>query len=163
MTPDPNCPFCKKLADPNGWPTGDIVWRFPHSLAILGPWQQYTGYCVLVARTHATELSQLGPTRAAFLEEMSQLAAAIEACFRPLKLNYELLGNQVPHLHWHLFPRYVTDPDQRRPVWFTIEDAETDPVEKRRLEIGTMSREEAVARLRDFLTRNGAPQAPGAA
>ena len=163
MTPEPNCPFCKKLADPAGWPASDVVWRFPNSVAILGPWQQYTGYCMLVAREHATELSQLGPARGAYLDEMATLSAAIEACFKPHKLNYELLGNQVPHLHWHLFPRYITDPDRLRPVWFTIEDAETDPVEKRRLEIGSVSRDEAVARLRDFLTRNGAPRATGAA
>ena len=31
---------------------------------------------------------------------------------RPHKLNYELLGNQVPHLHWHLFPRSPDDPDR---------------------------------------------------
>jgi diadenosine tetraphosphate (Ap4A) HIT family hydrolase len=163
MTPDPNCPFCARLAKPDGWPAEDVVWRFPHSVAVLGAWQQYTGYCVLVSREHATELSQLGPARAAFLEEMSLLAAAIESCFRPLKLNYELLGNQVPHLHWHLFPRYITDPDRRRPVWFALEDAETDTAEKRRLESGSVPRAETVARLRDWLTNNHAPKAPGAA
>jgi diadenosine tetraphosphate (Ap4A) HIT family hydrolase len=163
MTSDPNCSFCKKLADPDGWPASDIVWHFPHSVAVLGAWQQYSGYCVLVARAHATELSQLGEARAAYLEEMSQLAAAIEACFRPLKLNYELLGNQVPHLHWHIFPRYVTDPDRRRPVWFAIEDADTDMAERRRLEVGDVPRGEAVARLRHWLTANSAPGATGAA
>jgi diadenosine tetraphosphate (Ap4A) HIT family hydrolase len=157
MTRDPKCPFCQKLDDPAGWPAEDVVWRFPHSVAVLGPWQQYTGYCVLVARDHATELSQLGPARAAFLDEMSLLAAAIEACFSPHKLNYELLGNQVPHLHWHLFPRYPTDPDGRRPVWFAIEDAETDPAEKRRLETGAVARAEAAARLRDWLASRTAP------
>jgi diadenosine tetraphosphate (Ap4A) HIT family hydrolase len=160
MSSDPNCPFCQKLAAPAGWSADEVVWRFPHSLALLGPWQQYAGYCVLVSRTHATELSQLGPTRAASLDEMCRLAAAIEACFRPLKLNYELLGNQVPHLHWHLFPRYLTDPDRLRPVWFAIEDAELDPLEKRRLETGPVSRAEAVARLRTWLTDNGPPEVP---
>ena len=159
MTRDPNCPFCQKLADPNSWPASDIVWRFPNSVAVLGPWQQYTGYCVLVSHEHATELSQLGPTRAAFLDEMSLLAAAIEACFKPQKLNYELLGNQVPHLHWHIFPRYVTDHDRRRPVWFALEEAEADPIEKRRLETGPVPRAEAVQRLREWLTANGAPGA----
>jgi diadenosine tetraphosphate (Ap4A) HIT family hydrolase len=32
-------------------------------------------------------------------------------------MNYELLGNQVPHIHWHLIPRLATDPDPRWPVW----------------------------------------------
>jgi diadenosine tetraphosphate (Ap4A) HIT family hydrolase len=160
MTFDPNCPFCKKLVDPEGWPAGDIVWRFPHSVAILGTWQQYTGYCVLVSRDHATELSQLGPRRAAFLNEMAVLAEAIEACFRPHKLNYELLGNQVPHLHWHLFPRSLTDPDHKRPVWFALAEADTDTGEKRRLETGSLSRDETVALLREWLRSHGAPGTP---
>jgi diadenosine tetraphosphate (Ap4A) HIT family hydrolase len=161
MPSDPNCPFCQKLADPNGWPASDVVWQFPHSIAVLGPWQLYTGYCVLVAREHATELSQLGPTRAAHLEEMAVLAAAIEACFRPLKMNYELLGNQVPHLHWHLFPRYIIDPDRRRAVWFALEHADHDPNEQRHLETGTVPRAESVARLRQWLKANAAFGAPG--
>ncbi|MBN9121074.1 MAG: HIT family protein [Planctomycetes bacterium] len=161
MTPDPNCPFCKKLANVAGWPAGDVVWQFPHSVAVLGQWQYYTGYCVLVAREHATELSQLGPARAAYLDEMSRLAAAIETCFRPLKLNYELLGNQVPHLHWHIFPRSVTDHDRVRPVWFALDEADADPVEQRRLETGTVSRAEAVARLREQLKADGAPGEQG--
>ena len=159
MSPDPNCPFCKKLADTDGWPAGSVVWRFPHSVAVLGQWQYYTGYCVLVARDHATELSQLA-ARAAFLDEMCRLAAAIEACFRPLKLNYELLGNQVPHLHWHIFPRSAVDPDRRRPVWFALEEADADPAEQQRLETGTTPPAEVVARLRERLKADGAPEAP---
>ena len=29
----------------------------------------------------------------------------------------ELLGNQVPHIHWHLVPRLSTDPDPHAPIW----------------------------------------------
>jgi diadenosine tetraphosphate (Ap4A) HIT family hydrolase len=120
---------------------------------VLGPWQSFTGYCVLVSRDHATELSQLGEKRAAFLEEMGLLAEAIEACFQPHKLNYELLGNQVPHLHWHLFPRSANDPEKLRPVWFALDRAERDPAEKTRLETGTASRFETTAKLRGWFEK----------
>ncbi|MBN9517615.1 HIT family protein [bacterium] len=153
------CPFCAKLAAPDGWPAADVVWRFPHSVAVLGPWQFYPGYCVLVSREHASELSQLGERRAAFLGEMAVLAEAIEHAFRPHKLNYELLGNQVPHLHWHLFPRSAADPDRLRPVWFALDRADADPAEKARLEAGPVPRPEAVARLRDALHARNAPSA----
>jgi diadenosine tetraphosphate (Ap4A) HIT family hydrolase len=33
------------------------------------------------------------------------------------KINSELLGNQVPHIHWHVIPRLITDPDPLNPVW----------------------------------------------
>jgi diadenosine tetraphosphate (Ap4A) HIT family hydrolase len=98
---------------------------------VLGPWQYYTGYCILIAKKHATELSQLEPIdRSAFLAEMAALAQALELAFSPRKLNYELLGNQVPHLHWHLFPRYESDPEKLQAVWLAIHRAEADPVAK---------------------------------
>jgi diadenosine tetraphosphate (Ap4A) HIT family hydrolase len=159
MTRDPDCPFCQKLADPAGWPVADVVWQFPHSVAVPGPWQFFTGYCLLVSRAHATELSQLGPARGAFLDEMARLAEAVEACFRPHKLNYELLGNLVPHLHWHLFPRSADDPDRLCPVWFALERADADPAEKRRLETGTVPRAEAATRLREYLRSQNTPSA----
>ena len=129
------CPFCTKLAALNKLPDDEVVWEFPHGVALLGPWQYYHGYCVLVARRHATELSQLADgERQAFLDEMCLLARAIELCFRPHKLNYELLGNQAPHLHWHLFPRYEDDRHVRSPVWLALGKAEKDEHKRRRLQ-----------------------------
>jgi diadenosine tetraphosphate (Ap4A) HIT family hydrolase len=126
-------------------------------VAVLGPWQYYTGYCMLISREHATELSQLGSRRTPFLEEMALLAEAIEACFQPRKLNYELLGNQVPHLHWHLFPRRQDDPDCRQAVWLALAQAESNPAERQRLEQGFLPPQECVARLRQWLVEHRAP------
>lgn len=159
MPHDTDCPLCKAVADLTAADRPELVWRFPHSVAHLGPWQFYTGYCVLVSRDHATELSQLGPNRAAFLDEMSLLARAIEECFRPHKLNYELLGNVVPHLHWHIFPRSADDPERLSPVWLPIERTKTDAAEKARLTAGTVPLPEVRARLRDWLKANEAPTA----
>jgi diadenosine tetraphosphate (Ap4A) HIT family hydrolase len=159
MPHDPNCPLCQAVADLNQADRSVLVWHFPHSVAHLGPWQFYTGYCMLVSREHATELSQLGPHRAAFLEEMALLARAIEECFRPHKLNYELLGNLVPHLHWHIFPRSADDPERLLPVWIPLERAKTDPAEKQRLTTGTVPPGEVRARLREWLKEHGAPAA----
>jgi diadenosine tetraphosphate (Ap4A) HIT family hydrolase len=151
MPHEPNCPFCKSIANPAVAWGESLIWQFPHSFAILGPWQYFTGYCLLVSREHASELSQLGKNRTAFLDEMALLAEAIEKCFQPHKLNYELLGNQVPHLHWHLFPRSVDDPNRLRPVWFALEKAEIDNNEKLRLQTGKVSRAEAISRLQSWL------------
>lgn len=152
MSSATDCPFCQKLTDPAGWPESDVVWQFPHSVAVLGRWQFYTGYCVLVSRDHAAELHHLpGPTRSAFLGEMATLAEAVAGCFNPHKLNYELLGNQVPHLHWHLFPRSAADTDRLRPVWFELEEADADPAEAARLEGGPTERAGIAGRLRERL------------
>jgi diadenosine tetraphosphate (Ap4A) HIT family hydrolase len=50
---------------------------------------------------------------------MLGVARAIAAAFRPRKMNYEVLGNTVAHLHWHLFPRYDWDPNPKGPIWET--------------------------------------------
>lgn len=153
-----DCPFCRKLSFLRELPADEVVWQFPHSVALLGPWQFYHGYCILVARTHATELSQLRDAeRHAHFDEMCCLARAIEACFRPHKLNYELLGNQVPHLHWHLFPRYVNDPERGGPVWLALDRAERDPKEKERLQAGPQDRAATQSRLRQQLQMMSAP------
>jgi diadenosine tetraphosphate (Ap4A) HIT family hydrolase len=152
VVPDVDCPFCEKLRSLEKVPTADVVWQFPHSIAFLGQWQYYQGYCVLISRTHATELSRLDDAeRRSFLDEMCTLARAIEAAFAPLKLNYELLGNQVPHLHWHLFPRSAADPDRLKPVWLALDQAERDEAERRRL-LGTVSRQETSARIQKELS-----------
>ncbi len=153
-----DCPLCRKLTDPESFPTADVVWRFPHSVAVLGPWQYYHGYCLLISRRHATELSGLdAEERRCHLVEMCLLARALEECFRPRKLNYELLGNQVPHLHWHLFPRYSADPDALKPVWLALERAEHDGQERRRLETGPHDRAATADEVRRRLQLIGAP------
>ena len=146
------CPLCDKLSRVEQLPDEELVWEFPHSVALLGPWQYHTGYCILVARAHAVELHHLPDSvRRGYLEEMCLVARAIDECFRPRKMNYEALGNQVAHLHWHLFPRRHDDPDALKAVWLGFERAERDAGEKHRLQTGALSRTEITARLRKTL------------
>lgn len=146
------CPFCTKLAGLGTPPPDDWLGDFRHSVAFLGPWQYYHGYCVLIARRHAEEFSQLPEAeRRGYFDEMCLLARAIESCFRPRKLNYEALGNQVPHLHWHVFPRYESDPEKLKPVWVAIERSDRDDRERQRLQTGPVGRSETIHQLRNQL------------
>src|SRR4051794_23357661 len=155
-----DCPLCRQLNDLAALPPSEVVWRFPHSVALLGPWQYYHGYCLLISRRHATELNGLeADERREYFVEMCLLARALEDCFRPRKLNYELLGNQVPHLHWHLFPRYKDDPDALRPVWFALDRAERDEAARRQLEAGHRDRAATSEALRQHLSELRAPRA----
>jgi diadenosine tetraphosphate (Ap4A) HIT family hydrolase len=152
------CPFCDKLARLDRLAKYELVWRFLHSVALLGPWQRYQGYCVLVSRRHARELFELPrDERRGYLEEMCLLAEAIHRAFSPHKLNYELLGNQVPHLHWHLFPRSADDPERLQPVWLALDAAERDPERRRQMQTGPSERSATAAELRRVLSAMGAP------
>jgi diadenosine tetraphosphate (Ap4A) HIT family hydrolase len=151
---DATCPLCARIAVATTVGSEDLVWKFPNSVAFLGPWQFYEGYCILISRVHATELSQLAVAqRSAFLEEMCTLARAIELAFQPHKLNYELLGNQVPHLHWHILPRYRNDAELLKPVWLALDRAERDETERRRLAAGKTPSAAIADRLRAQLGR----------
>jgi diadenosine tetraphosphate (Ap4A) HIT family hydrolase len=88
------------------------------SVAKLNPDQAFEGYTFLTLKWHEEELYELADKdRKQFLEDMSLVANALSKTFKPDKMNYELLGNSMPHLHWHLVPRYTSDPMWGRPIW----------------------------------------------
>jgi len=83
-----------------------------------GSWPADVPYTIFVSKSCVPELHDLSPgVRSRFLDEMALVAEAVFRAFAPRKLNYELLGNSVAHLHWHLFPRYEDDPNPQCPVW----------------------------------------------
>jgi diadenosine tetraphosphate (Ap4A) HIT family hydrolase len=86
--------------------------------AVLAWNQFFPGYTMFLGKRCAPELHELPPDeRQAFLREMSIVAEAAYRAFSPRKMNYELLGNSVSHVHWHLIPRYEDDPNPRWPIW----------------------------------------------
>jgi diadenosine tetraphosphate (Ap4A) HIT family hydrolase len=120
------CPFCPlvqalETAGTYRGPSGGTSRRvalLPTAVAVLGADQFYPGYTVVIARRHATELYHLPEAEStAYFQDMLRVARAIDQAFAPRKMNYELLGNTVAHLHWHLFPRYEGDPNPTRPTW----------------------------------------------
>ena len=121
-----DCKFCRRLAQFREWregpnpevPGGLLVADLPTSVAVLSADQYYRGYTIVVAKTHATELFELADEEgAAFVDDMRRVARAVAEAFAPRKMNYELLGNTVPHLHWHVVPRYAWDENPKRPIW----------------------------------------------
>jgi diadenosine tetraphosphate (Ap4A) HIT family hydrolase len=75
------------------------------------------GYVCVVAKRHVTEPFELDePELTAFWTESMSIAAAVNELVQPSKMNYEIHGNTVPHLHLHLFPRFPGDPFEGRPI-----------------------------------------------
>jgi diadenosine tetraphosphate (Ap4A) HIT family hydrolase len=85
------------------------------------------GYTVSIWRgRHVAEPTELSEQQAsAYWLEVLRVGRALEAHLRPVKLNYDLLGNSLPHLHTHVIPRYADDP---KPGWpFPFPDEEPPP------------------------------------
>ena len=115
------CEICQRIArfSPDN---PYLIAELDTGYAVLGDNQHYRGYTIFLARQCVPELHHLAPDiRTRFLSEMADVAEAVFRAFEPRKLNYELLGNSVAHLHWHIFPRYADDPNPRWPVWSNSE------------------------------------------
>ncbi len=112
MTHD--CKACRRTWPPASHRIGDCGL----TTAYLFEDQFFPGWTVLVLKTHATELFQLTPTdQGRLMMEVSAVAQVLAQHYRAIKMNYELLGNQLPHIHWHLIPRRAEDPAPLEPVW----------------------------------------------
>jgi diadenosine tetraphosphate (Ap4A) HIT family hydrolase len=81
--------------------------------------QTYRGHCILVFDPrHATRLDELAADEwAALSADLHRATRAIAAVCTPDHFNIASLGNVMPHLHWHLVPRYKTDPRWGAPIW----------------------------------------------
>ncbi|MDQ6885187.1 MAG: HIT family protein, partial [Candidatus Dormibacteraeota bacterium] len=89
------------------------------------------GYTIVIWRgRHVAEPTELSPEEAsAYWLEVLHVARALEAYLKPIKLNYNVLGNSLPHLHTHVLPRFADDP---RPEWpFPFPETERPPIDER--------------------------------
>jgi len=116
----PECDLCQ-IVEPNRR-RKEPLWiaDLKVSTAFLSENQICPGYTYLVYnKGHATELFQLATQeRQNIMEDITKIAKAIFDAFHPKKMNYELLGNIDPHLHWHIIPRKTSDPIPLQwPIW----------------------------------------------
>jgi diadenosine tetraphosphate (Ap4A) HIT family hydrolase len=81
--------------------------------------QRFRGYSILsFAARRATSLESLCDDEyRAFFLDLRAASRAIRQALNPDHMNYELLGNSDPHLHWHIVPRYRDDPRWGQPIW----------------------------------------------
>lgn len=114
----PDCLICNRIQKLIEGENPYFVTELETGYVVVGDYQFFKGYTLFLYKEHRTELHELTPEiRKKFLWEMSLVAEAVFHAFQPRKLNYELLGNGDPHLHWHLFPRYNNDPNPKSAVW----------------------------------------------
>src|SRR2546427_10837844 len=106
--------MCQSVYEPKNL----VFYESRTSVAKLNPDQAFEGYTFLTLKWHEEELYKLADKdRKQFLEDMSLAANALSKPLKPDKMNYELLGNSMPHLHWHLIPRHTSHPLRGRPIW----------------------------------------------
>jgi diadenosine tetraphosphate (Ap4A) HIT family hydrolase len=120
----------------------NFIAELSESYAVLADEQFYEGWCVLLLKDHHEHLAQLPAERSVRLwQDVMRIAAAMTRQLRPVRINYECLGNQLHHIHWHIVPRYANDPDPQSPIWLR-------PPDQRRGNLSPQRRNELIAMLR---------------
>ena len=131
-----DCPIC---AEGRPEQTADGVRFFAGNVAdaYLRRRPIQRGLSVVIWRgRHVVEPTDLDDDEAvAFLREVRVVGRAITAAFSPIKLNYNILGNAVPHLHVHIVPRYADDPRPGWPFPFPEREPSPEPVELMRADL----------------------------
>ena len=92
-----------------------VVCQMPSGWVVLGDVQFLRGYAILLADPVVSDLNVLSiADRTRYLLDMSILGDALLEVTGAVRINYEILGNQDPALHAHVFPRYADEPEAYR-------------------------------------------------
>lgn len=113
-----DCPLCRRLDAIHTTDDPYLIHVFEHCVFVIGEHQYHAGYAQVILKPHVTELHHLpGSIQGAHFQEVMTATAALVKTFAPSKMNHACYGNLDAHLHWHLFPRYASDPDHDKQPW----------------------------------------------
>ncbi|WP_028453433.1 HIT family protein [Chitinilyticum aquatile] len=105
------CPLCREAG-------GELLWQSDLCRVVLADEPDYPGFCRVILTRHAAEMSDLAQGER---DELMRVVYAVEAALRATldvdKINLASLGNMVPHMHWHVIPRWQDDRHFPAPVW----------------------------------------------
>ena len=110
-----NCVLCKDELKPE---EDQLIWRGDDCRIILVNDPELPGFCRVIWNQHVSEITDL---KYGEREHLMTLVFAVEEAVRyvmhPDKINVAALGNMVPHIHWHVIPRYKDDAFFPGSVW----------------------------------------------
>ena len=110
--------------------------------------QTYHGRCIVAYNGHVNELYELPEAELArFMQDVARAAGAMKAAFNPAKINYGAYSDKLPHLHFHLVPKYVDGP-----AWGTTFTMMPDPKKL----LSELAYAELIAGLRQALSASAA-------
>ncbi len=99
-----HCPLCALTPDRLLWSGAGL-----HVLDVAD--SLFPGYTRVIWQDHVAEMTDLAPAqRQHLMDTVFLIEETQRAHLLPTKINLAQFGNQVPHLHWHLIPRWSDDP-----------------------------------------------------
>jgi diadenosine tetraphosphate (Ap4A) HIT family hydrolase len=110
-----NCVLCKDELRPE---EGQLIWRGDDCRVILVNDHDLPGFCRVIWNRHVAEMTDLTyGEREHLMSLVFAVEDAIRHVMRPDKVNIAALGNMVPHIHWHVIPRFKDDAFYAGSAW----------------------------------------------
>lgn len=107
---DSTCVFC-------GGAGGRVVYDDGRCRVVIAD-EPFAGFCRVVWNAHVREMTDLIPAdRRHLMNVVFATEAALRELLSPHKVNLSSFGNVVPHLHWHVVPRFADDSHFPNPIW----------------------------------------------
>lgn len=102
-----SCPLCDNNPESED---GQLIWRGDNCRVVLVNDPDLPGFCRVIWNHHIAEMSDLTyGERDHLMALVFSVEEAVRHVMHPDKVNIASLGNMVPHIHWHLIPRYKDD------------------------------------------------------
>ncbi|MDO5652843.1 MAG: HIT family protein [Brachymonas sp.] len=111
---EPSCPLCTGVSGRVVWHCA--AWRVVHADSPAE--NDFPVFYRLVSNAHYTEWTDVpDPLRLEGMDILACIETAMRQQFQPRKINLASLGNQAPHVHWHIIARFDWDSHFPNPVW----------------------------------------------
>ncbi len=99
-------------------PGGEVLHQAAQFRVVLVDDALYPGFCRVIWHDHVKEVTDLIELdRMLLMDVLWQVEHVVREVMQPEKINLASFGNVVPHLHWHVIPRYTDDAHFPAPVW----------------------------------------------
>lgn len=113
------CPLCEPSSE-------TVLWRDAYCRVVRVEDADYPGFCRVIWNAHVGEMTSLdAANRAHLFAVVLATEQALRDLMQPDKINLASLGNVVPHLHWHVIPRFIDDAHFPEPIWGRAQRAPT--------------------------------------
>jgi diadenosine tetraphosphate (Ap4A) HIT family hydrolase/ribosomal protein S18 acetylase RimI-like enzyme len=124
-----HCLYCNNTPAPDNFVE---IAELEHSSAIAEKFAQgkLFGKCHVIIKNHYVNFEDIPHDEmVGFMSEVQQVGKALHRVTEAMKINYEIHANSGPHIHCHLFPRYLDDDFPSAPIDYRV--CEPSPYESK--------------------------------
>lgn len=141
-----DCVFCREDG-------GEVLWQNDTLRVVYADEHDYPGFCRVIWHAHVVEFSDLNDdARGRIMLIVYAVERILRRIMHPDKINLASLGNQVPHVHWHIIPRYSNDAHFPMAIWAPRQRTVSEKILSARRAQATLLREAACLEIEQVLS-----------